>query len=103
MTEPKFTDGPWWFEHHRPDTEGDLPFSYLCHEGGSLYEGGFTSADDRENSANAALIAAAPDLYHALDDILRVIATDRLIPESVSYMQQARAALAHALNKTPRR
>lgn len=33
-------------------------------------------------------------LRQALQDIMDVIATDALIPESVSYMQQARAALA---------
>ncbi len=46
--------------------------------------------------ANARLIAAAPDALDALRDLLRVIATDELIPESVSYMQHARAAIAKA-------
>lgn len=41
-------------------------------------------------------IAAAPELYEALKDLLVVIATDDLIAQSVSYMQQARAALAKA-------
>lgn len=41
-------------------------------------------------------IAAAPELYEALKDLLVVIATDDLIAQSGSCMQQARAALAKA-------
>lgn len=47
--------------------------------------------------ADARLIVAAPDLLKALQDIMRVIATDALVPESVSYMRQARAAIAKAV------
>ena len=46
--------------------------------------------------ANARLIAATPDLLEALHDLLVLIETDSLIPESVSYMRQARAAIAKA-------
>lgn len=45
------------------------------------------------------LLQAAPDLYLALRDIMRVISTDDLIPESVSYMKQARAALFKAVGE----
>lgn len=45
------------------------------------------------------LMAAAPDLQKALDDLLKVIAADELIPESVSYMRQARAVLAKSQGK----
>jgi Lar family restriction alleviation protein len=37
------------------------------------------------------------DLLVALRDLLTVIETDSLIPESVSYMRQARAAVAKAI------
>ncbi|HEY2848325.1 MAG TPA: hypothetical protein VGI97_00480 [Gemmatimonadaceae bacterium] len=47
--------------------------------------------------AKATLIAAAPDLLAALRNIMQCIATDELLPESVSYMRQARAALAKAV------
>jgi hypothetical protein len=46
--------------------------------------------------SDMSLIAAAPDLLAALRDLLNVIAADDLVPESVSYMQQARAAIAKA-------
>ena len=37
-----------------------------------------------------------PGLYEALENLLAMIAVDDLVPASVSYMQQARAALAEA-------
>ncbi len=50
----------------------------------------------KEAAANARLISAAPELLQALGDLLGVIQEDELIPESVSYMKQARAAIAKA-------
>lgn len=41
------------------------------------------------------------DLEKALRDLLDVIAADNLIPESVSYMRQARAALPQAFASAP--
>ena len=42
------------------------------------------------------LIAAAPDLYEALQWLYAIVARDGLLPLSVSYMQNAEAALAKA-------
>jgi len=42
------------------------------------------------------LIACAPRLLSALVDLLKLIETDELVPESVSYMKEARAAVAEA-------
>jgi len=42
------------------------------------------------------LLTAAPELFEALRDLVNVIAVDDLVPESVSYMRQTRAALAKA-------
>ncbi len=36
------------------------------------------------------------ELLEALRDLVNVIAADALVPESVSYMRQARAAIAKA-------
>jgi hypothetical protein len=41
------------------------------------------------------------ELTTALEDLLQVITNDELIPESVSYMKQARAALAKAKSHPP--
>ena len=81
MTEPKFTPGPWWpfYSRHvdswyvmtgRDDADA-------CHYGdrlGATIASGIgdhteqrTSGNEREN---AYLIAAAPDLYHALDSLM---------------------------------
>lgn len=46
---------------------------------------------------DACLIAAAPTLLSALVDLLKLIETDQLVPESVSYMKEARAAVAKAM------
>jgi hypothetical protein len=54
---------------------------------------------DNVSLADAPLVIAAPDLLEALTDIMRVIEIDNLIPESVSYMQAARAALAKAVQQ----
>lgn len=45
---------------------------------------------------NARLIAAAPDLYMALKDLIAVIQTDDLLPPHLSYMRQATDAIAKA-------
>lgn len=64
-----YTPGPWWFEYHKPGTDID-DGAYLCHEGGSLFEGGLVLENEAENAANARLIAAAPELYDALAAIV---------------------------------
>jgi hypothetical protein len=49
-----------------------------------------------EDEANVRLIVEAPALLAALKDLLQVIATDALVPESVSYMREARRVIARA-------
>lgn len=70
MTTPKFTDAPWLFspdKFNRPDddhamgsiiTHGDDPW-FICE-----------IEDANEWEANARLIAAAPDLFVALTEML---------------------------------
>ena len=55
------------------------------------------SADTREaRDAIVRCVNSHDDLLAALRDLLDVIAVDALIPESVAYMKQARAAIAKA-------
>jgi hypothetical protein len=51
------------------------------------------SEDPSDNNELAALRAEVARLRKALSQLLRVIEHDELIPESMSYMQQARKAL----------
>lgn len=46
------------------------------------------------DAGSAAMHASTRELANVLHDLLDMIAVDNLIPESVSYMQRARAALA---------
>lgn len=75
MTEPKFTPGPWL------RTDGDTMVYALEHDGYRRGEEAFRNrfhasiyldrrADRSEGIANAALIAAAPELYTALERLL---------------------------------
>ena len=62
MTEPKttFTPGPWLVDPRFPDT-------IRAADGTTLFVG---TTDNARKFENARLIAAAPDLYAALDDII---------------------------------
>lgn len=107
MSEAKHTPGDWFLNEAdgtirsrawgESDQMGDYQGVIVCDLSAGL--GGWPDARPHakpETLANARLIAAAPDLYSALRDLLDVIAADALIPESVSCMQSARAALAKA-------
>lgn len=52
------------------------------------------------NLVDVPVIVAAPELLTAMVDLLSCIAADNLLPESVSYMKAARAAVAKATGKT---
>ena len=109
MTEPKFTPGPWWpfYSRHvdswyvmtgRDDADA-------CHYGdrlGATIASGIgdftekrTSGNEREN---AHLIAAAPDLYEALQDLLDWNSpnTSDKHDAHIVAIENARAALAKA-------
>lgn len=54
------------------------------------------SMPELDSHPDARLIAAAPELLQALKDLLRLVEVEELVPESVSYMKQARDAVARA-------
>lgn len=97
MTEPKFTKGPWGldvgFESSRP---GDFDEYWQVHDGhDAIACSANCYAGNRE--ANAHLIAAAPDLYEALQACLNFMEnTESELGFSLESADQARATLAKA-------
>ena len=113
MSEEMFTPGPW---DQEPTGDGkriciglglfDGPNGYDVAE---VYSDDVTEETYKEAKANAHLIAAAPDLYEALEVALEQAigcfqnhyGEDPIgIPEP-EYIQKARAALAKARGETP--
>lgn len=81
----RWTPGPW------SATQGQFPCLYLS-DGGDPLDGSVLGAE--EASANARLIAAAPALYEALDDLLY---EDSDKSEQAQLVTRIKAAAALAL------
>ena len=102
MSEAKHTPGPWEFGPNHSSTglagqlvvrpAGEFPHGEWVADVGSMYD------DHRE--ANARLIAAAPELLAALQEVTMVL--DRIFgvegrePDAESISGRARAAIAKA-------
>lgn len=87
MTEPKFTPGPW----RKSFTTVD------CGRGRYINQIWWKSKDVAEAEANAALIAAAPEMYELLSEILEFEPRginlnffDRINPKIESVLRKAR-------------
>ena len=95
--QPKWTKGPWAVERNK------RTWGWVDVVGPSLGVGGptqatdLTLADEVKRIAEAHLIAAAPDLYAALDGLLGLLDAGSLY-EPQAYA--ARAALAKARGET---
>jgi hypothetical protein len=113
MSEPKFTPGPWHFleaHSHNDEWSRDKPLT-ICDEKRDDDLANVFSADDstvlttrEEAIANAHLIAAAPDLYHALTKAREFIRhltprEDHLGDMAKDAAIAADAALAKAIGK----
>jgi hypothetical protein len=81
MSEPKFTPGPWAVNQRKDNPE-------IWWTGGMLIAGIVGCAEF--DFANAHLVAAAPDLYESLSEIVAL--TDR----KTDIWDKAHAALAKA-------
>ena len=91
----KYTAGPWEISAHEDNGEivirSPLTLNIVC----NCEADGFGEVGEKETSANAALIAAAPDLLAALE-----FCADALNTEAgglyKAHIEQARAAIAKA-------
>jgi hypothetical protein len=95
MSEPKFTSGPWGLD-------GNINLWVMA---GKLHVATIPRASDGDwSQANANLIAAAPDLYHALTkarELIRHLTSreDHLGDMAKDAAIAADAALAKAIGK----
>ena len=78
MGKPKFTESPWKVDTTEDELWGDDVW-YLV-EYHSVIANDETIASDISSEANACLIAAAPEMYAMLEDMLA-----RFAEESVEY------------------
>lgn len=97
MSETKFTPGHWVYA-------GRLGFGHLISPNIAVAYGGDGSGRADDGLANANLIAAAPDLYAALCDLLENEKYQTMVggnPRAVDAMlERARAALSKARGQT---
>lgn len=94
MSEPKFIQGPWGRNRYMVYALNPLDsgmVSFTCHVGKAV-------CTEEEQAATAHLIAAAPDLYAALDELTTklVIDDEEGLIEYAEPIIKARAALAKA-------
>lgn len=99
MSETKFTPGPWVIDPEtRPSevcTIHGMPRDERTNYQGWAYvrgELGYWDSSPDEEMANAHLIAAAPELYEALEAMLEECEDDEFAP----HVMDAKAALAKA-------
>ena len=98
MSEKKFTPGPWVVYRHLP-TDVVVSKSGEC----SLATLDCGCGDRKTRRANAHLIAAAPELYKALEEMsscLSDIISGNDWGAVEEYLDDARAALAKARGET---
>ena len=106
MATTQHTPGPWTVDHERIGPPGE-PVALLCDttatEPGTVVEWPRFGAvaddsDDTENEANARLLASAPALLSALEDIVEDIRDDESFSsiEDIALLFRAEQAIAKA-------
>lgn len=101
-TKAAHTPGPWTLDEHRyvradvyrDASRGTWPAICVVRPWPSTW----TFLHEAESTANANLIAAAPDLMKAVQEALLSMTDGSYIPESIGL---ARAAIAKATGETP--
>lgn len=88
------TPGPWSVEI---DHQTETPEFIRAYHKGEMFDIASLSDETEDIKANARLIAAAPDLLAALDDLLSYLeGYDHDYPEAAPKFDRARAAIAKA-------
>lgn len=94
MTETKWTPGPWQALFEQGLRADFYHIRSVEHPDWRICTGpNWANEHTAENIANAHLIAAAPDLYEALE---AAIATDMTMDRWVAVVRDAKAALSRA-------
>ncbi len=90
--ETKFTPGPWRATTEAPDESG-LPYAVIKAGGErrGFVAGGSFSISGVVSAPDAALIAAAPELYVALEGIITCLEGGFQIPRQAAYQALAKA------------
>lgn len=97
----KYTKEEWKFNDNTLLDWLSTPYSVTCRKPGqhsvtiaAIRRG--RSIPDEEKRANALLITAAPDLLHALTELLRVFPDTERDDETITAVVDARAAITKA-------
>ena len=97
-----WTPGPWQFY----ELQGDDGLGYIRpfdEDGKEIAHHGDSGRSQAENVANARLIAAAPELYEALNRLLASVNPGNAVTHATGcrcVIHEARAALARARGET---
>ncbi len=105
MTKPAFTPGPWRIEQRPSSGYGASSAPYeICASGSqSMTIALLNGRESSEISANARLIAAAPDMYDALvvlSSMSGVVNLGKRVPAIAAWLDEALAAIAKAEGRT---
>ena len=96
MSERNWTAGPWWVEDGMAEEKGYVVAKLDMH---SYVMAEHEAVNDSRHDAH--LIAAAPELYGSLDEVLRLWIEDADPSECYESVRDARAALAKARGDQP--
>lgn len=92
-TKPKHTPGPWQYNEQGEIHDKDGTIIAQCYDNPDT---GLESIDDEPSYFNTLLIAAAPNLLHALNRLMWVCQSADIYPFVKTPFEEAREAIAKA-------
>lgn len=87
MTEPKFTPGPWSYRQDNATIEAVGAVA--------IADVRFSGVPDDDADANGYLIAAAPELYAALEGLFDTLIGASLCPFGLAYVKRGHFDASH--------